>query len=145
MLRVGTVDQTLLQPAGDDTRIDWGHAYVAAPAAQAQAAIGASATLLDRFVNRGDLPEQDDAPLPRAADDQSPALAFVFSLGSVGAAPVSRHLMIAYDEIYAQKFLGPEAAAVLAARRRDRQRSARISRARLCKISHGDAKRLTPS
>ena len=32
VLRVGTVDQTLLQPAGDDTRIDWGHAYVAAPA-----------------------------------------------------------------------------------------------------------------
>ena len=31
-LRVGTVDQTLLQPAGDDTRIDWGHLYVAAPA-----------------------------------------------------------------------------------------------------------------
>ena len=30
VLRVGTVDQTLLQPAGDDTRIDWGHAYVAA-------------------------------------------------------------------------------------------------------------------
>ncbi len=29
-LRAGTVAQTLLQPAGDDTRIDWGHVYVAA-------------------------------------------------------------------------------------------------------------------
>ena len=30
-LRVGTAAQTLLAPAGDDTRIDWGYAYAAAP------------------------------------------------------------------------------------------------------------------
>src|SRR5579883_3237886 len=34
-LRAGTVDQTLLQPAGDDTRIDWGYVYVAASSEQA--------------------------------------------------------------------------------------------------------------
>ena len=44
--------------------------------------------------------------MPRAANDQSAVLAFVFPLGSVAAEPVSRHVMIAYDEIYAQKFLG---------------------------------------
>ncbi len=37
-MRVGTVDQTLLRPAGDDTRIDWGYAYVAAPARESQGA-----------------------------------------------------------------------------------------------------------
>src|SRR4051794_19308754 len=36
-LRVGTSAQTLLAPAGDDTRIDWGYAYAAAPAADSTA------------------------------------------------------------------------------------------------------------
>jgi Domain of unknown function (DUF4965)/Domain of unknown function (DUF5127)/Domain of unknown function (DUF1793)/Domain of unknown function (DUF4964) len=106
VLRVGTVDQTLLQPAGDDTRIDWGHVYAAAPAAQTQAAIGSSAFLLDRFVKFGALSEADDVGPPRAASDRSPSLAFVFPSVLAGAEPVSRHLMIAYDEIYAQTFLG---------------------------------------
>ena len=55
-LRVGTVDQTLLQPAGDETRIDWGYAYAAAPASQAKAAIGSSSALAESFVERGKLP-----------------------------------------------------------------------------------------
>jgi hypothetical protein len=106
VLRVGTVDQTLLQPAGDDTRIDWGYAYVAAPTQQARAAIGSSPLMLQNFVDRGELPPQDDVRTPRAASDQSPSLAFLFPLGTIDAKPVSRHVMIAYDEIYAQKFLG---------------------------------------
>jgi hypothetical protein len=106
LLRVGTVDQTLLQPAGDDTRIDWGHAYVAAPAREAKSAIGSSADSLKNFVARGELPDHDDAGMPRAADDSPVALAFAFPLGRVGSEPISRHVMIAYDEIYAIKFLG---------------------------------------
>jgi hypothetical protein len=106
VLRVGTVDQTLLQPAGDDTRIDWGHVYIAAPAGQSRSAIGSSESLSDQFINRSDVPDRDDTRIPRAANDQAPALAFVFHLGWVHAEPVSRHLMIAYDEIYSQKFLG---------------------------------------
>ena len=105
-LRVGTVDQTLLQPAGDDTRIDWGYAYVAAPAAQSQGAIGTSAALLDHFVRFGLLPKEDDTRKPRAADDDPPSLAIAFDLGRVGSEAVSRHVMIAYDEIFAIKFLG---------------------------------------
>jgi Domain of unknown function (DUF4965)/Domain of unknown function (DUF5127)/Domain of unknown function (DUF1793)/Domain of unknown function (DUF4964) len=103
VLKIGTVDQTLLQPAGDDTRIDWGYAYVAAPAAEARAAVGSR---LDRFVERGDLAGDDNPRMPCPAGDRSATLAFVFALGSVGEDTVSRHLMIAYDEIYAQKFLG---------------------------------------
>ena len=104
-LKVGTVDQTLLTPAGDDTRIDWGYAYVAAPTAQAQAAIGGDA-LANGFASAGTLPAQDEANTPRAASANTPTLAFVFALGPVGAAPVSRHLTIAYDEIYSIKLAG---------------------------------------
>jgi hypothetical protein len=105
-LRAGTVDQTLLQPAGDDTRIDWGYVYVAATSEQAKAAIGAGSELIARFVARGTLPDRDDDRMPRAANRREPCLAFVFDLGKVGERPASRHLMIAYDEIYAIKFLG---------------------------------------
>ena len=104
-LRAGTQDQTLLWPAGDDTRIDWGYVYAAAAAAQAQAAIGAGPEMLKAFAAEGKLPA-DDTRMPRAAGDAEPVLAFVFDLGRVKAEPVSRHVLVAYDEIYAVKFLG---------------------------------------
>jgi Domain of unknown function (DUF5127)/Domain of unknown function (DUF4964) len=105
-LRVGTVDQTLLRPAGDDRRIDWGYAYAAAPSDLSRAAAGADAALMTAFLERGALPAQDDVRGPRAANDQPLSLSFVFPLGKVGAMPASRHLMIAYDEIFAVSFLG---------------------------------------
>ena len=105
-LKVGTVDQTLLSPAGDDTRIDWGYAYVAAPTAPSQAAIGRGDALESGFASAGTLPAQDEANTPRAASENTPTLAFVFALGQVGAAPVSRHLMVAYDELYSIKLAG---------------------------------------
>jgi hypothetical protein len=106
VLRAGTVDQTLLRPAGDDTRIDWGYVYVAAPAREAVGVIGASSRLVARFVAGGKLSRGDDLPMPRAANDQEPCLAFQFDLGRVGTETVSRHVMLAYDEIFAVKFLG---------------------------------------
>ena len=105
-LKVGSVDQTYFDPAGDDTRIDWGYAYAAAPTAQSTAAIGADADLLNQFVAQGTLPAQDDTRMPRAVSDGQPVLAFAFNLGDVGATPISRHLMVAYDEIYSIKYFG---------------------------------------
>ena len=105
-LKVGTVDQTLLSPAGDDTRIDWGYAYVAAPTAQTQAAIGSGDALAGGFATAGTLPTQDEANTPRVASENTPVLAFVFTLSPVGEAPVSRHLMVAYDELYSIKLAG---------------------------------------
>ncbi len=105
-LRAGTVDQTLLQPAGDDTRIDWGYVYVAASADEAKSAIGSGPDLIASFVKNGTLPDRDDDGMPRAANDREPCLAFTYDMGRVGAPTVARHLMIAYDELYAIKFLG---------------------------------------
>ena len=44
--------------------------------------------------------------MPRAANDDQPVMAFVFDLGSVAAKPVLRHLLVAYDEIYAIRYYG---------------------------------------
>jgi hypothetical protein len=105
-LRVGTVEQPVLGSAGDDHRINWGYAYAAASAKQSQAAIGANQTLLDGFVRDGTLPAADDPPTPRAVNDRTPVLAFVFDLGAVGAKTVERQVIVAYDEIYAIKYFG---------------------------------------
>ena len=105
-LRVGTVAQPVLGSGGDNHRINWGYAYAAAPSAQAKSAIGANQTLLNQFVESGTLPAVDEPQLPRAANDNTPVLAFVFDLGSVGATAVQRQVIVAYDEIFAIKYFG---------------------------------------
>ena len=105
-LRAGTQAQPILGSAGDDHRINWGYVYAAAVTRQSQSAIGANQTLLESFVQSGRLPAADDTQLPRAADVNPPVLAFVFNLGSVGAAAVERQVIVAYDEIYAIKYFG---------------------------------------
>jgi hypothetical protein len=98
-LRAGTHSQSLLGSSGDDHQLDWGYAYLVAPAAQTGSAMGSSRTLLDSFVLSGKLPA-DDPMMPRPVSDGNPTLAVTFDLGKVGAASVSRHVMVGYDEIY---------------------------------------------
>jgi hypothetical protein len=105
-LRVGTVEQPVLGSSGDDHRINWGYAYAAASSAQARGAMGASKTLLDEFAATGAIPATDDTRMPRAVASEQPVMAFVFNLGSVGAAPITRQVIVAYDEIYAIKYFG---------------------------------------
>ena len=105
-LHAGTVAQPVVGSSGDDHRIDWGYAYAAASRDEAAAAIGSDETLLHAFVATGELPAQDDAQMPRAADDRQPVMAFVFNLGNVAATPVTRQVMVAYDELVAVKYFG---------------------------------------
>ena len=106
VLRMGTVEQPVVGSAGDDHRINWGYAYTAAPAAQSVAVIGADAALTSAFVASGKLPAQDDSAMPRAVNDRQPVMAFAFDLGQVSATPVTRQVIVAYDEIAAIKYFG---------------------------------------
>ncbi len=105
-LHAGTAEQPVLQNSGDDTRIDWGYAYLAADSKQAASAMGSEKDLTDSFTVVGRLPGSDDKKMPRAAEDDQPTLALSFSLGVIDSKPVSRHAMIAYDEVYAIKYFG---------------------------------------
>ncbi len=105
-LRIGTEQQPILGSCGDNHRINWGYAYAAAPAAQSTAAIGANQALIDAFISTGKLPAADDAQMPRATTNDEPVMAFAFDLGTVAYVPVSRQVIVAYDEIYSIKYFG---------------------------------------
>ena len=104
VLRVGTEEQSVLRRKGDDLRIDWGYAYVAAPKGEGMAAIGPARALAESFAATGKLPTTDDAQQPRAVRDRGPALAFAFDLNQVDAKPVTRKLMLAYDDEFSITF-----------------------------------------
>jgi hypothetical protein len=105
-LKVGTEAQTLLRPMGDDTRIDWGYAYLVAQTGGSKSAIGPAADLEDAFARTGAVPSGDDSQQPRAVNDRTVALGFSFDLGQVGATAVTRQTMVGYDEIYAIDYFG---------------------------------------
>ena len=68
--------------------------------------MGPHRELADSFVSTGQLPAQDDSRMPRAVNEAQPVMAFVFDLGAVGAEPVSRQVIVAYDEVFAIKYFG---------------------------------------
>ena len=111
LLRIGTQAQPVLARYGDDVRIDWGYFYIAVPkgASQDKSQVAAgNDTYRDAFVRTGTLPEEDDlgeARPPQSHFPPAPALNVALPLGAVGATPVSRHVLLAYDDIYSVEYM----------------------------------------
>jgi len=104
VLGIGTDEQPILKRPGDGVRIDWGNAYLAVPGESDTVIMDGNAAR-DEFARTGKIPGSDDLRMPRAENDAWPTMVCSFDLGKVGEKSVSRHILIAYDEVYAIEFL----------------------------------------
>ncbi|TGE04808.1 glutaminase family protein [Hymenobacter fodinae] len=98
---VGTTTQAVLGQAGDNARIDWGQAYLAAPG-PATLTTGEPLALRSTFTKTGRLPA---APRPLTGPAQRVALAAVLELDAVSKA-TERHLLLGYDDVYSVQYFG---------------------------------------
>ena len=106
-LRLGSVDQPVLAKRGDDLRIDWGYLYLVAPDAKGlQSVLTSRSNAQAAWGRTGKLPTSDDASSPRTPNEGAPVAALAFDAGRVGAQPVSRTLMLAYDDEYSLNWMG---------------------------------------
>jgi hypothetical protein len=112
-LRVGSREQPVLQKSGDNLRIDWGYFYVATPTSQdanqdtRQAANDSSITRA-AFLSGGQVIEEDafaeHNPRVRYNPVRNPVLAASFELGNLNSQPVSRYVVLAYDDLYSLEY-----------------------------------------
>ncbi|RRB02816.1 glutaminase family protein [Larkinella rosea] len=103
VLSIGTTSQKILERKGDDVRIDWGYALLAAPTASTtKTGIGQPAALFRNFVSKGSV--ADEATQPAAADNRS--LAVSQSLGTVSQTPKTAHVILGYDDLYSVQYFG---------------------------------------
>jgi hypothetical protein len=105
VMTFGSQQQPVLEKFGDDLRIDWGYLHVVVPPASAGPnAIAWNRVTRSGFADTGQLPDSDDLRMPRAAGNELPVAASVIELGTVGPTPVSRHLMLAYDDQFSIEY-----------------------------------------
>ena len=102
LLRMGSREQPVLAKRGDDLRIDWGYLYLAADKAEGITAFaGDRAQARAAFDAGGRLPDSDELGDVRRG---GPVLAYGIALGKVNASPVSRYLMLAYDDLFSIEY-----------------------------------------
>ena len=106
LMRMGSEDQTMLRPQGDDVRIDWGYAYLAARTQQAETAVNTDADLKHTFIQGKPLAAEDAFVGPRTVKDAQPVMAVAFDCGLVSGAAATRQAMIGYDEIDSIDYFG---------------------------------------
>jgi Domain of unknown function (DUF4965)/Domain of unknown function (DUF1793)/Domain of unknown function (DUF5127)/Domain of unknown function (DUF4964) len=105
VLRMGSRQQPVLEKKGDDLRIDWGYLYLAGDRPDGVSSLaGTRQEARAAFEAAGRMPDSDDFRDRAAERGAVPALAFGIELGRIGARPVSRYLMIAYDDLYSIEY-----------------------------------------
>jgi hypothetical protein len=92
MLKVGTVEQPILQKKGDNVRIDWGYMYVAVPTStKAQQYISTNKDAVTSFYK--------DESKSTEKTGTNLVLNTVIPFGSVGGASVEKFIELGYDDI----------------------------------------------
>ncbi|MEC0201474.1 DUF4965 domain-containing protein [Paenibacillus lautus] len=104
MMSMGTVEQPILQLAGDDTRIDWGYMVLAVPRKERIQTVIHAVLSRESYIRTGQLPSEDDHQNPRPVSDNVPVMAAEIDLGPIREEWVSEYLMLAYDDIHAIEY-----------------------------------------
>src|SRR5262249_21008400 len=130
-IKLGSVDQPVLESKVDDLRIDCGFLYLAASIVESTAfSIANQEVQRARFIAGQPLPEKTTAE-PTRADNLAGAVSI--SMPKLGSDPQSRWLVLAYDDLFSIEYMGSQlrpywrrngadAAALLADAARDRQK-----------------------
>jgi hypothetical protein len=109
LLRVGTTRQPVLEQYGDNLRINWGYFTMGFPASDGESVLSAgNENYQGIFAASGTIPQQDDLAQPRVPMSHYPAaptLNAVLKLGTVGAETVSRHALLAYDDVFSVEYM----------------------------------------
>ena len=105
-LRIGNKEQPFVKRNGDDSRIDWGHVYLASSADHSKGAIGREKDVVMAFASKGSLPADDENRGPQSIEHAHPMIALSVDFGTVSDAVVSRRAMIAYDDVYHVDYFG---------------------------------------
>jgi hypothetical protein len=103
IVRMGSLDQRMLTRSGDNLRIDWGYFYLAARAPAIT--LGTTARQRASYTRTLDLPPSHDLELPEQTDRDVPIAAVAFDVDiPASGEPVSRHVMVAYDDLYSLEY-----------------------------------------
>ncbi|HTW45903.1 MAG TPA: DUF4965 domain-containing protein [Acidobacteriaceae bacterium] len=105
VMHMGTTSQQVLAKAGDNLRIDWGWADVAVPSQPGMQTATIGWRERNHDVSTGTIANSDDLNMPRAPRLDLPLMVVRFDLGQVAATPVTRQVMLAYDDIESIEFL----------------------------------------
>jgi hypothetical protein len=89
IIKVGSKEQPVLSKKGDDLRIDWGYFYVATPKSS-NAFVSISAP---------------SAPRWKTAKPDQRKIEYLCWLDAITTQPVSRYLMLAYDDLYSIQYM----------------------------------------
>jgi hypothetical protein len=102
VLKAGTTEQPMLKKKGDDVRIDWGYAYVAASQkGGARQYISSSASALNSFVSG----KMDKSAINTG---KRLALSTIIPLKLSAGATAEQHLMLGYDDLYSVQYFGKD-------------------------------------
>lgn len=102
VLKLGSVEQPVLAKKGDDLRIDWGYFYAAAPAADT--VWGLIAPTGSNGRDLFGIPHVVRMLVPTAAPGHTLLATFDLKPLKVSAQPVSRWIMLAYDDEFSIKY-----------------------------------------
>jgi len=102
VLKVGTTAQPILEKSGDDLRIDWGYAYIAANKYHTKQSITPIETAVNDFIaiDNG-MQKSDTKALNKNIKGNHLSLNTIFNTDHLGAIAQEHYILIGYDEINA--------------------------------------------